>query len=648
MKILWMSNAPWWRTGYGTQTKIFAKRINELEEGGKRLHEVNIFSWTGLNGSALNWGGMNVLPPGIDLYGNDVMSMHAHNMKAQIILSLIDAWVIRPQNIVHQDIKWCPWFPVDSEPLSIPVGETVRQAHKRIVFSRFGERMVNERGMDCYYVPHGVDTKIFKPLDNKKELRTKYGMPTDVYIIGMVAANKGNPSRKAFLPQLLAFKEFKKKHTDAFLYLHTSSGASGEYDGVNLPEYLNFLGLKENIDYIFVDQYSNRTGNYDEKQMAEIYNCMDVHLLVSMGEGFGIPILEAQSCGVPVIVGDWTAMSELCFGGWKVAKSDAEKFWVSGQQNYMFNPHMDAILDKLEAAYTMFGNTDYNERARKGALAYDADKIVEKYWKPTLADIEASLPEPIEAQLQKHKWYETGIYNADGTFSVPCTDCMDELIVNPQTRYKVIVKNGFTLSPNGVDLDIEDHPTGGVSKIVCREIARDYNLDLDYQDGDVVLDIGAQVGIVSCYLGKKYPNIKIYAFEPVRENFDRLQRNLDTNGVKNVTPLNMAVTSNGRYVDMTGDLSHNSGSMTIYGKGKNEIRSLTLQNILDAYKIDKVKLLKIDVEGSEYEILESSKHLLDRVGAVRGEIHPLQGKSQDELLELLRANVKDVIITVLR
>ena len=45
--------------------------------------------------------------------------------------------------------------------------------------------------------------------------------PKDAFVVGMVAANKGAPSRKAFSQALLAFSRFAKAHDNAFLYLHT-------------------------------------------------------------------------------------------------------------------------------------------------------------------------------------------------------------------------------------------------------------------------------------------------------------------------------------------------------------------------------------------------------------------------------------------
>jgi hypothetical protein len=112
--------------------------------------------------------------------------------------------------------------------------------------------------------------------------------------------------------------------------------------------------------------------------------------LVSWGEGFGIPIVEAETAGCPVIVGDWTSMGELCFSGWKVDKSEAVPIWTPVGA-YQYIAPAGPIYERYEMAYRMKGNQEYRERARKGALAYDADKVTEKYWKPVLEDIEQGL-----------------------------------------------------------------------------------------------------------------------------------------------------------------------------------------------------------------------------------------------------------------
>ena len=385
MKLTWLSNSPWFPTGYGNQTALFVPRLQK-----KLGHELAVIAFAGLQGGILYWTDeMPVYPSGFDPYGNDVVAAHSMHFGADVCISLMDAWVNQPE--AYGEIKWIPWFPVDHEPLPVVIRNQVKQAYKRIVFSKFAEKQLKNSGLDCYYVPHGVDTGQFIPIDRKVAIEQLPWMKghEDKFIVGMVAANKGNPSRKAFPENLEAFRRLKEKHSDVFLYLHTNKSLSGEMDGVNLPEFLDLIGLEEDVDYAFVHQYMYMLG-LSTQYMNSCYNVMDVHLLVSYGEGFGIPIVEAQAAGTPVIVGDWTSMGELCFSGWKVPKETASPLYTP-LASYQFKPTVDAIYEALEKAYRMKGNLEYRKAARAGSLAYDADKITTKYWKTVLEEIEKSL-----------------------------------------------------------------------------------------------------------------------------------------------------------------------------------------------------------------------------------------------------------------
>jgi glycosyltransferase involved in cell wall biosynthesis len=117
-----------------------------------------------------------------------------------------------------------------------------------------------------------------------------------------------------------------------------------------------------------------------------VYRAMDCLLSVSMGEGFGIPIMEAQACGTPVLVGDWTSMGELVFGGYKVAKEDAEAYWTP-LGAYQFLPRIDAIAKQMERAYNTALGFDRAAIGRDVAAEYDADLVAEQYWRPLLDEL---------------------------------------------------------------------------------------------------------------------------------------------------------------------------------------------------------------------------------------------------------------------
>ena len=389
LRVSWFSNAPFANTGYGVQTRLIVPKLQELG------HEMQVSSFYGIESAILTLPGpvkpIPIYPRAYHLYGQDVWSAHAKHFGADVVISLMDAWVFEPENNTANK-PWIPYFPIDMEPAPPPVIAKVKQAYRRIVMSKFGARMMDNEGLDYYYAPHAVDTNIMTPHVQKKA-RELTGLPQDAFIVGMVAANKGNPSRKAFQQSIEAFVEFKKRHGDAVLYLHTNRSEHGENDGVNLPELTNYLGLRDGVDVLWPDQYSLLVGLPDE-HMARLYSAFDVHLLVSMGEGFGIPTLEAQSCGCPVITSGWTASEELCFSGWLVEKSEAEKWWTP-LGSYQYVPHPGAIVDRLEAAYNKRGDMKTRQDARDGALNYDIKKVIRIFWKPMLEDIEKSLKERV-------------------------------------------------------------------------------------------------------------------------------------------------------------------------------------------------------------------------------------------------------------
>lgn len=382
MRINWFSNAPYAPTGYGNQTKVFVPRLAQD-------HKMTVTAFYGHEGSPISWGGITIFGRGFHPYGQDVISAHATASNADLIISLLDIWVMQPELL--QNHHWAAWFPIDHEPLPERVSSVAKKAWARIVMSKFGARMCDEAGIDYDYIPHGVETEIFKPYD-KIMSRVEAKLPVDKFIVGMVAANKGNPPRKAFFQNIAAFAQFKKTRPESVLYLHTADGRRyGGGESVDLPTFVERLGLKwafigdagaKDADVIFSDPYLYLVG-YPDDALAKLYSAFDVHLLVSMGEGFGIPILEAQSCGCPVIVGDWTSMSELCFGGWKVAKSEAEPFYTP-LAAYQYMPHADAIARKLEAAYKRRNDAELRAKAREGALEYDANIVYKKYWQPVL------------------------------------------------------------------------------------------------------------------------------------------------------------------------------------------------------------------------------------------------------------------------
>jgi len=342
-------------------------------------HTLNYFANFGLHGAVLNLDEhTRVYPASRDVGGNDMVKPHARHVKADIVITLFDAWVFRKD--VFSSFRWVPWCPVDHEPIPPAVADKLQVAYKPIAYSKFGYEQMKAVGLDPAYVPHGIDMNLYKPGD-KAEARDIIKWPQDTFIALMVAANKdGPPSRKAFEPTLLAWSEFVKRYPKSRLHIHARP--TPDRAGVDLFEICRALEIpRETIS--FCDPYWQAIG-FPAAHMVRQYQAADVLLNPAMGEGFGLPILEAQACGCPVIVGNWTSMPELCFAGWKVR---GQPMW-SHYSSWQFMPFTNDIYNALVKAYKTRHDQVLREHAREGALPYDADRVTEEYWKPVLEEIQ--------------------------------------------------------------------------------------------------------------------------------------------------------------------------------------------------------------------------------------------------------------------
>jgi glycosyltransferase involved in cell wall biosynthesis len=373
MKIAWYSNAPWAGTGYGQQTDIFTELL------AANGHDVAILANYGLNGAPRGWKGMPVYPGGYDMWANDVLSLHSRhhfNESNGLIVTLCDVWVIK--NPALKQMPLASWVPIDHTPIPPKVAQFFAEYNSHpIAMSKFGLAELQNLGFDASYVPHGIDTDVFRPVTEigGRSVREVLGLPADAFVVGMNAANKGSQKiRKSFPQVFLAFAMFQRKRPDAILYLHTEK--YGHSAGVDLIRLAQACGVPED-SVRYTDQYAYRMGLKPEL-LAAMYSAFDVLASPSMGEGFGIPVVEAQACGVPVIVSDATAQPELCGSGWTVG---GVPDWDEAQASWFHLPDVFEIAAAMDEAYEGQGD---REKARQFALGYHHTTVYEDHWVPVL------------------------------------------------------------------------------------------------------------------------------------------------------------------------------------------------------------------------------------------------------------------------
>jgi len=401
MKILWLSNAPWVGSGYGQQTSIWTRK---LKEAG---HHVDILSNYGLNGSRMVWEGMTVYPPHWDSWGNDIIELYLAELKPDIVITLCDAWILKDEWALVRGMRWVPYVPIDHEPLAENIAQRLRTAFHVLPFGPHGAKMLKEAGISNYsIVPHGIDTEVFRPLAGVAKLedgtvldrawfKSHVQAQEDTFVIGMVAANRGG--RKNIHRVIAAFAKFNKEVSNSRLVLHTASTSP---DGIDLIKYANIHGITDNLSLTPTLRY---VLGLTPPEMAALYNAFDILANPSSGEGFGLPIVEAQACGIPVITTNFSAMPEVTGVGRVIEPVSHD---LVGAPHWM---HQATVKDDdiLEAMFSLYRDwldkekwAEMQKQAREFALQFHIETIWQNFWMPAL--------EKIQSMIQTHtdvgKW----------------------------------------------------------------------------------------------------------------------------------------------------------------------------------------------------------------------------------------------------
>lgn len=377
MRILFSGDAPMVDTGFGVVSKNILKRLHE------KGHEIAVLG--------INWFGdpydteeypYEIYPVdkgSIDnLYAYGKLWWIEQQFQPDLIFFLNDPWVIqkylsvRPKSIRSEYQKIIAYYPTDAGPMQEDWVEMLNGFDAQIVYSNFAERVLiesndNKRPDNVYQIYHGVDTKTFYPM-HRKQARAALGLPEDVFIVGMVARNQ---PRKRFDVLVSAFSKFAEGKDNVKLYLHTAARDVG-FDIPNLSEQFN-LG-----DKLIMSEGVTPSHGVSEEALNHIYNAFDVNVLISLGDGFGLPVAESMAVGCPQLVSDHSCLQELVAGhGGLTVKTAAWMMNTGGINTWGGFPDEQDLVQKLNVLYS---NADLREKlGQQGYNFITQDKFTWDY-----------------------------------------------------------------------------------------------------------------------------------------------------------------------------------------------------------------------------------------------------------------------------
>ena len=310
MKMLYVGDSPTVSTGFGIVAKNLLPRfqkfgheivvlgINEYGDNPRRAKEFNFPIYP------CDKGGPE------QVYGFHKVWPIIQNERPDILFMLNDPWLIKnymdlkPQNTSYPFLKTVAYYPTDSAPLKPEWLKTLNGLNAQVCYSHYAEGVIEKsngtRPTNLQQIYHGVDTKTFFPL-NQSIARKFLGIPEDLFIIGMVARNQ---PRKRFDLLMMAFAAFAKDKPDVKLYLHTALKDIG-FDIIDIARQLNIT------DKLILTEDITPAQGVSEERLNYIYNSFDVNCLISLGDGFGLPVAESMATGCPQIVSGNSCLSEL-------------------------------------------------------------------------------------------------------------------------------------------------------------------------------------------------------------------------------------------------------------------------------------------------------------------------------------------------
>ena len=308
MKILFYGDSPAAHTGLGIVGRELLKRLP---------YDITIF---GVN----HHGGYNgpfEIIPAFDNLGRDQLGIEDFkrliiseeydllftHMDFQVINKFVDT-VLEVRR--YRPLKWFVYAPLDASVIDPNVLRCAALANVIATYADFSreiiERNIKKLKGHVHVINLGCDTEVFRPLPNREELRLEhFGIDDDTLLVMNCNANQW---RKDLGRTMLGFKLFKMSHPRAKLYLHSPQK---HIVGGDLLSQATYLGLVPGADILFTPPSFNPFRGCDDSLLNEYYNCADMVISTSMGEGWGLTTTEAMATKTPVVMPRNSSLTEI-------------------------------------------------------------------------------------------------------------------------------------------------------------------------------------------------------------------------------------------------------------------------------------------------------------------------------------------------
>jgi len=367
IKIMTLSDMPFSPSGVGTQTKYI---IESLLKTGR-------YSFVSLGGAIKHpkydpiktreWEDDWVVYP-VDGYGNEeIVRSIVRNHKPDMVWFMTDPrfwhWLWSMENEIRPLMPMIYYHVWDNYPYP-KFNKLFYDSNDAIAtISKLTDDVVKNVSPDVrsLYIPHAVDTEVFKPGTPETDEETKKAIFGENYDPNKIIFfwNNRNARRKQSGSLVFWFGKFLEKigKDKAILIMHTDVK---DENGQDLEAIAKNIGLTGG-EIVFSQ------NKVSAERLASVLQAVDCTINIADAEGFGLATLESLACGTPVIV--------TMTGGLQEQVTDGDKWFGIG-----IEPTSKAIIGSQQIPYIY--EDRLSEDAVVGALTqmYEASKEQREEW----------------------------------------------------------------------------------------------------------------------------------------------------------------------------------------------------------------------------------------------------------------------------
>lgn len=164
---------------------------------------------------------------------------------------------------------------------------------------------------------------------------------------------------------------------------------------------------------------------------------------------------------------------------------------------------------------------------------------------------------------------------------------------------------------------------GTMDDLIVHEMEADpYHIKGLLRAGDYVLDVGANIGAFALFVQEVCPAARIICLEPIPDNFEVLQKNVTGAILEQIALVGKAGPTTMYHFGPQASACHSIYSLNIKDAKPVEVRGETLQQVMDRHGINHLRLLKLDCQGAEFDIItNTSTDLLCCIDYIATEVH---------------------------